>query len=433
MFLMSSLFASHHHLLGLLSLWLMLLGPGVVLAGTTLSCCCCCCCCEVSFVRILRLREVARVTARIALEFALEFVYVYRLDFVECYLSLLEDGDDDPSDDNNDDDDTDDEDEEPTKDEEEEEHPAPADPSAVPVVDPVPSAGDIEAFETDESAPTPRSPQTRVPFSQTRLRRARKTVRLEPPMSASMEARIAEHAATPLPPTSPAYDQVPLGHRAAMIRMRDDIPEEDMPPRRRFVLTAPPPGCDVAKSSVVAAAARSPRGQYDFVDIVEAGKGLICSPGYDAQTVTRAADKAKDVGYVRALQASEHRLMTSIEEVNLRVSYQAQVRMQESEDFYTQLHDARTHRRDIRLKIDVVKGQMTAYETKLHEVCQDYLSSEARNKALLARLETLETHISRMEWQRQRAEDDAVRQMMLTHVLEARAQINTVEDTGSSC
>ncbi|GKA18569.1 hypothetical protein Tco_0698484 [Tanacetum coccineum] len=44
---------------------------------------------QVSFVRILRLREVARVTARIALEFAPEFAYVYRLDFVECYLILL--------------------------------------------------------------------------------------------------------------------------------------------------------------------------------------------------------------------------------------------------------------------------------------------------------------------------------------------------------
>ncbi|GJZ69992.1 hypothetical protein Tco_0633542 [Tanacetum coccineum] len=64
-------------------------------------------------------------------------------------------------------------DEEPTKDEDEEdEHLAPTDSSTVPVVDPVPSVGDIEAFEADESAPTPRSPQTRVPFSQTRLRRA---------------------------------------------------------------------------------------------------------------------------------------------------------------------------------------------------------------------------------------------------------------------
>ncbi|GKB18336.1 hypothetical protein Tco_0852259 [Tanacetum coccineum] len=243
-----------------------------------------------------------------------------------------------------DDNDIDDEDEDLTEDEEEE-HLAPADSSVVPVVDPVPSAGDTEAFETDESAPTPRSPQTRVPFSQTRLCRARKTVRLEPPMSASIEARIAEHAAAPIPPTNPTYDQAPLGHRAAMIRMRDDIPEEDMPPRRRFVLTAPPPGCDVAESSA-AAAARAPRGQYDFVDAVEAGQGLIRSPGHDARTIARAADRAEDVGYVRALQTSEHRMMTSIEEVNLRVSYQAQVRRQESEIFYTQLHDARTDHRN---------------------------------------------------------------------------------------
>ncbi|GJW85033.1 putative reverse transcriptase domain-containing protein [Tanacetum coccineum] len=72
------------------------------------------------------------------------------------------------------------------------------------------------------------------------------------------------------------------------------------------------------------------------------------------------------------------------------------------------------------------------YETELHEVRHAYLSSEAQNRALLARIEILETHMSRMEWQRQRAEDDAVRHMMRIHVLEARAQIDTVEDTDSS-
>ncbi|GJX66099.1 hypothetical protein Tco_0300442 [Tanacetum coccineum] len=181
------------------------------------------------------------------------------------YLDEPEDGEEDddedpeedpseehePEDDN--DDDMDDKDEEPTEDEEEEEHIAPTNFSAVLVVNPIPSAGDTEAFETDESAPTPGSPQTRVSFSHTRLRKARKTVRLEPPMSASMEARTAEHTATPILPTSPAYDQAPLGHRAAMIHMRDDILEEDMPHWRRFILTAPPPGCDVAESSAAAA------------------------------------------------------------------------------------------------------------------------------------------------------------------------------------
>ncbi|GKD25007.1 hypothetical protein Tco_1231221 [Tanacetum coccineum] len=76
-------------------------------------------------------------------------------------------------------------------------------------------------------------------------------------MPASMEARIAKHAVAPIPPTNPTYDQAPLGHRAAMIRMRDGIPKEDMPPQRRFVLTAPPPGYNVAESYAVAA--RAPR------------------------------------------------------------------------------------------------------------------------------------------------------------------------------
>ncbi|GJR20132.1 hypothetical protein Tco_0968659 [Tanacetum coccineum] len=218
--------------------------------------------------------------------------------------SIEEDDDEDPKEDpsekhkpkdDDDDDDIDDEDEETTE-EEEEEHLAPADSSLVPVVNPVPSARDIEAFETDESAPTPRPPQTRVPFSQTRLCRARKTVRLEPPMSASMEAHVADNAAAPILPTSPTYDQASLAHRAAMIHMRENIPEEDQPPRKRFVFTAPPPGCDVAESS--AAAARAPRGQYDFVDAVEAGQGLTRSLGHDAQTIARAADRAEDVGYV---------------------------------------------------------------------------------------------------------------------------------------
>nr|GEV56938.1 hypothetical protein [Tanacetum cinerariifolium] len=41
--------------------------------------------------------------------------------------------------------------------------------------------------------------------------------------------------------------------------------------------------------------------------------------------------------------------------------------------------------------------------------------------------------MSCIECQRQSAEDPAVRQMMRIHVLEARARIDTVEDTGSSC
>ncbi|GJZ28517.1 putative reverse transcriptase domain-containing protein [Tanacetum coccineum] len=149
-------------------------------------------------------------------------------------------------------------------------------------------------------------------------------------MAASTQALIdAFNAGSPSfpspPPINPTYDQASLGHRAAM------IPE----------------------SFAAAAAARA----------------------------SRAADRAEDIGYARALQASEHRMMTSVEEVNLRVSYQ----------------------------VDIVRGQRTTYETKLQE-----------------------THMTRIEWQRQSAEDRAVRHMMRTHVLKARARVDTVEDISSS-
>ncbi|GJR39769.1 hypothetical protein Tco_1215453 [Tanacetum coccineum] len=211
------------------------------------------------------------------------------------------DGDDEPSSDDSDDD-IDDDDKEPFDDEEEEEHLAPVDSSVIPVVDPVPSVGDIEAFETDESAPIPRPPQIRIPFAQTRLCKARKTVRTEPPMSASMEARIAEHAAVPTPPlpvassplplpspltTSPTDAGAPLGYRAAGIRMRaaaasppsllpstspkTNIPEAEMPPRKRVCLTTPAPGCEIGESSA-AGVARQPRPtpEVDTWDEIEA-------------------------------------------------------------------------------------------------------------------------------------------------------------------
>ncbi|GKF03477.1 hypothetical protein Tco_0030400, partial [Tanacetum coccineum] len=243
----------------------------------------------------------------------------------------------------------------------------------------IPVDEDSQAEEqpyNEDASPTAESPGCRG---------ARITVRPQPPMVASTQALIdAFTAGSPSfpspPPINPTYDQAPLGHRAAMIRMRDDIPEEDMPPRRRFVLTAPPPSCDIAKSFVVAAA-RASRGQYDFVDVVGTGQGLVRSPGHDARTIARAADRA---------------------------------RKRESEDFYTQLLDARTDCRDIRLEVDVVRGQRTAYEIELQEVRQAYLRSEEQNRALLARIETLETHMTRMEWQCHRAEDDAVRQIMCT-------------------
>nr|GEV79842.1 putative reverse transcriptase domain-containing protein [Tanacetum cinerariifolium] len=212
-----------------------------------------------------------------------------------------------------------------------------------------------EEHEPEDDDEDPEEDPIRIMSPRMRILRRRS------PLRALIDAFAAGSPPFPLPPTSPAYNQAPL------------------------------------ESSTTAA--RAPRGQYNFVNTVTAGQGLIRSPGHDAWTIARAADRAEDVGYVKALQASEHMMMTSIEEVNLRVSYRVRVRRQESADFYTQLLDAQTDRRDIRLEIDVVRGQRTVYETELHES----------------------------------ADDLVVTQMMRIHTLAARARTDTMEDAGSSC
>ncbi|GJX94385.1 putative reverse transcriptase domain-containing protein [Tanacetum coccineum] len=219
------------------------------------------------------------------------------------------DSDDEPYDDDDDDDDTDDED----ADEEEEEHLAPTDSSTIPVTDLVPSARGIKAFETDESAPTPRSPQTKVPFSQTRLRMARKTGRLEQPMSPSMKARIAEYAAAPTPPSPPPSPLLPWSSLLPQIPSpplppppsslhlpplvptslplpssplpplpaspfipppvdrREDIPEAELPPHKRLCPTAPTSRYEVGESSTTAPRpTRGHRADYGFIGTMDA-------------------------------------------------------------------------------------------------------------------------------------------------------------------
>ncbi|GJT44785.1 hypothetical protein Tco_0953500 [Tanacetum coccineum] len=85
-------------------------------------------------------------------------------------------------------------------------------------------------------------------------------------MSASMEARIAEHAATPTPPLPIASSPYPTSP------LTIDVPEAEMPPRKRACLTTPTPGYDIGESSA-AGAARQPRPTLEvdtWDEIVEA-------------------------------------------------------------------------------------------------------------------------------------------------------------------
>ncbi|GKF60188.1 hypothetical protein Tco_0176974, partial [Tanacetum coccineum] len=200
---------------------------------------------------------------------------------------LEEDPEEDPVDYAPDADDEEDEEEEESfkdDDDKEEEHLAPADSNVVAslAIRPVPSIEETKPFETDESAATPPPP----PAYRNTLRMS---VRSQAPISFPSEAEVTRLLTLPtLPPspltllssplpqipsplllvpspltTSPTYIEVPLGYRAARIRLRAaspplllpstsrraDIPEANIPPRKRLLLTAPTPRFEVGESS----------------------------------------------------------------------------------------------------------------------------------------------------------------------------------------
>ncbi|GKD40835.1 hypothetical protein Tco_1261042, partial [Tanacetum coccineum] len=230
----------------------------------------------------------------------------------------------------------------------------------------------------------------------------------------------------PSPPThtSPTYTEAPLGYRAAEIQLRAasplplpapstsrraDIPEANILPQKRWCLTTPTPRFEVGESS----AARQPgptvarRVDYSFVDTMDA-----------------------------SIRASKRKIMAAIEVVNLRVSYQADVRRRESEEFYTQHQDAQGDRAALHDEVDTLRRYLsflcTTYEQERVEARLALDRSEAHNRALEAHIAVLETHAYCHEWQRQDADDRGTGHIMRIQALKARARVDTLEDTGSS-
>ncbi|GJR77516.1 hypothetical protein Tco_0089881 [Tanacetum coccineum] len=276
------------------------------------------------------------------------------------YLANGGDGDDEPSDD--DDDDTDNEDEEPFEDEEEEEHLALADPSAVPVVDLVPSAGDTEVFETDESAPTP------VPSP--RRHTARMSVRPQTPILLPSEAKVERLLALPIPPPSPLspwssplpqipspplpppplslhlpppvptslpLTSSPLPPLSALLSIpppvdhREDTPVAELPSRNRLCLTTPTLRNKVGESSTAAPRpTRGHRADYGFIGTMDA-------------EIRR--QRAEEVGYsirdvwVDPTEAVKEVAPTTLEGVNARVTKLVAVQEKDTHDIYAVIED----------------------------------------------------------------------------------------------
>nr|GEW90169.1 hypothetical protein [Tanacetum cinerariifolium] len=109
------------------------------------------------------------------------------------------------------------------------------------------------------------------------------------------------------PPLLPIPLPVPSTSR------RDEIPEADTPPRKRLLLTTP-------------------------------------RPGYTMETRFRDTEK---------------RMMTALEMVNTRVSYQVDVRSKESLEFYSRHHDAQKDRGVVRAEIEKMAPKRTTRSTQV--------------------------------------------------------------------
>ncbi|GJV53478.1 hypothetical protein Tco_1449219 [Tanacetum coccineum] len=118
---------------------------------------------------------------------------------------------------------------------------------------------------------------------------------------------------------------------------RADIPEADTPPRKRLLLTAPRPGCEVGESSA-AAAARQP--------------GPTMARRVDCSSVDTMETRVRD---------TERRMMAALEVVNLRKDRAA-----------------------VRAEIEVLRRERLAYEQESMETHQALARSEAYSKALEA-------------------------------------------------
>nr|GEX08696.1 putative reverse transcriptase domain-containing protein [Tanacetum cinerariifolium] len=254
------------------------------------------------------------------------------------------DNDDDESSSNDDDDDVE---------EDEEEHLAPADSTVVAslTVDHIPFTEKTEPFDTDESAATPPPP----PGYHTT---PRMSVRTQTPIPFPFEEEVARLLALPNPP-----------------------------PSSLTLLSSPPPSPTYAQSSLAMAQMRA-AAPSTYHLLLPAGTPSLLPIPLHVPSTSRIADILEaDMSLQKRLQLTapipglsirdtKRRTMATIEVVNLRVSYQADIRRRESLEFYAWHQDAQTDRATMRAKIEKMAPKRTAATTTTTAVTDAQLKAE---------------------------------------------------------
>ncbi|GJR52130.1 hypothetical protein Tco_1402651 [Tanacetum coccineum] len=309
-----------------------------------------------------------------------------------------DDGDDDDDDSSRDDADDEDEDEEnddEDEEEEEEEHPAPANSAVViPTVEP-------------DSPPEGTEPIMPPPSTDISTTGARIAVRLQASISLPPEAEVERLLAMPTPSPSPPISLSPPSARECLANLhpallyavtaalpspplpplplslyiplpvdrKDDLPESELPPRKRLCLSTLGSRYEIGESST----ARPTEGRgvdYGFVSTVdaEARRQKISEVGYGVRDTW--VDPAEAVPEIAPM---------TLGEVNIRVTKLAELHERDTQDLYALLEDAQDGRTRISQRVtmdsqrvDLLMGDMmTLQETVWMVEEEDYASREA--------------------------------------------------------
>ncbi|GKE74005.1 hypothetical protein Tco_1536046 [Tanacetum coccineum] len=218
-------------------------------------------------------------------------------------------------------------------------------------------------------------------------------------MAASTEALIVEYASAPTPPLPPPSLLTPLSSPLPQIpspslpitsppllllsaNRKSDIPEADMPFRKRLCLTAPAPRFEVGESSA-AAAARQTRldftygSEYTFIDTLDA-----------------------------SIWDAEERSPTTLEEVDERLTNLATTLRQETDEIYVQHEDAQNDRDFLRAQINMLRrdrryfsSMSFAFKREAMYARKAWSRSEGTSKTLEALIRAQEARITSLEAQ----------------------------------
>nr|GEY96547.1 hypothetical protein [Tanacetum cinerariifolium] len=224
-------------------------------------------------------------------------------------------------------------------------------------------------------------------------------------MSISMEACIARHAALPSPSllvpslplplpspltTIPNDIGAPLGYRVAEIRMRalilsisrrTDIPEADMPPRKRVCLTTPALGFEIEESSAAGAATQPGPTESDL------RRCRVEQAGYEiTDTWDEIVDKLMEIA------------PTTLEGVNERVTELDTTVRQRTDEFEICFEEAQDDRALLRAQVNTLFRDRPNYRRTAMLIDREamyareaWAFSMDRSLAIAAHVRTLET------------------------------------------